>query len=87
MPIGRCDRHRQYDDEDDLAAAVAELDERYVEGMAAEEAFTIRRAGDFVRSMATLDGAATLALVHPEVSWTDHRMLGLGPWGSTVCAV
>jgi class 3 adenylate cyclase/ketosteroid isomerase-like protein len=68
-------------DEVDLAAALAELDEWYAEGEGSEHAYMIRRAGDFVRSMGALDGAATLALVHPDVRWTDHRPLGFGTAG------
>ena len=68
-------------DLDDRAAALQELEDRYCAGEGAADAYLIRRAGDFVRSMAAPDGAATLALVHPDVRFTDHRRLGLGDDG------
>ncbi len=74
---GRLRRIVNYD-EDDFAAAMAQLDAWYVEGLGAEEAFTIRRAGDYIRSVMPVDGAATLALLHPDVRLTDHQMLGFG---------
>jgi class 3 adenylate cyclase len=68
-------------DLDDRAAALQELEDRSCAGEGSDDAYLIRRAGDLVRSMASLDGAATLALVHPDVRFTDHRRLGLGDMG------
>lgn len=64
---------------DDLADAYQAMEDRYCATAGDTDAYVIRRAGDFVRSLASLDGAATLALCHPDVQWTDHRLLGLGP--------
>ncbi|MEX1009019.1 MAG: nuclear transport factor 2 family protein, partial [Acidimicrobiia bacterium] len=82
----------EYDEEDRMTAnvmfdldghgaALQGLDDRYCAGEGAADAYLIRRAGDFVRSLASPDGAATLALVHPDVRFTDHRRLGLGTLG------
>ncbi len=64
-----------------VAEALAELDERYAAGEGAEHAYLVRRAQDYVRSLAQLDGAATLALCDPAITFTDHRLLGVGTMG------
>lgn len=64
-----------------LAEALDELDERYATGEGAEHAYLVRRAQDYVRSLAQLDGEATLALCDPAITFTDHRLLGVGTMG------
>ena len=68
-------------DDDDLAGAMQELEDRFVAGEGAADAYAIRRCGDFVRSMEQVDGAATLGLCDPAVHFSDHRKLGFGAVG------
>ena len=68
-------------DEADFELALEDLDERFIAGEGSEDEYLIRRSGDFIRSMAQLDGAATLGLLDPEIEFVDHRPLGLGTTG------
>ena len=68
-------------DEDDFDLALDELEERFIVGEGAEHEYLIRRARDFTRSLASLDGAATLGFMSPNVEFVDHRRLGLGAMG------
>ena len=68
-------------DEDDLDAALDELEARFIAGEGTDHEYLIRRARDFTRSLAQLDGAATLALLDPATEIVDHRPLGLGTFG------
>lgn len=61
-------------DEDDLAAALNELDERYIAGEGAEHAYVIRRIRDHRRSESSAD--ALRALYAPDAIVRNNRRLG-----------
>jgi ketosteroid isomerase-like protein len=64
-------------DDDALAVALDDLDDRYAAGEGAEHAYTIRRSADLRRAMTAHDWAAIEALVGDDFSFHDHRPLGL----------
>ena len=64
-------------DDDDLDAALDELDERYLAGEGAEHEYPVRRLGDFRTAQAGLDWDAVEALVADDFRFVDHRPMGL----------
>ena len=74
---GRLVYEADYDD-DDLAAALDELDERYIAGEGADHEYLVRRLGDYRHAWAARDWAAYEVLVHPEFTFVDHRPIGQG---------
>ena len=67
-----------YFDEDDLAAAVAELDERYFAGEGAEHADLLRLFNANVAGVAARDYAGLAGLTSPEFEYVDHRLVSWG---------
>jgi class 3 adenylate cyclase/tetratricopeptide (TPR) repeat protein len=74
---GRLVYEADYDDED-LAAALDELDERYIAGEGAEHEYMIRRLDDHRHAFAARAWDAYEALLHPEFAFVDHRQIGQG---------
>ena len=64
-------------DEDQLDAALAELDERWIAGEGAEHEYMVRRLGDFRAAQSRRDWAAIEALVAEDFAFVDHRPIGL----------
>ena len=60
-------------DEDDLDAAVQELEDRTCAGATVREALAVRRLGDHVRAFARRDWDALSELYAPAHVFTDHR--------------
>jgi ketosteroid isomerase-like protein len=62
-------------DEDDLAAALDELEERFIAGDGAAHEYAIRRHGDVRRAATAADPAAAYRALHtPDCAVTDHRL-------------
>ena len=74
---GRFVRGVHFDD-DDLDAALDELDERHIAGEGADHEYLIRRIGDFRHARAARDWDGVEALFSPEYVGVDRRRLGLG---------
>ena len=64
--------------EDDLEAAMAELDRRYFLGEGAEHADVLRAVGHFAAASANDDFARLRALLPDDFVTVDHRPLGFG---------
>jgi class 3 adenylate cyclase len=65
-------------DEDDLAAAVAELDARYMAGEGAEHAELLTRANDDIAAAATADRDELRSRLSPQFTLVDHRAASWG---------
>ena len=70
-------------DEDDFDLALDDLEERFIAGDGAPHEYLIRRSRDFTRSLASLDGAATLALMSRTWSSSTIARSVWEQWGST----
>jgi ketosteroid isomerase-like protein len=66
-------------DEDDLDAAIAELDDRYIAGEGAECADVVRLGARYFRSLNALDWPALADTLADDFVLVDHRRLSLGP--------
>ena len=64
-------------DQEDLGAAVAELDERYVGGEGAEHTAILRAASALGRAHLSRDWEAYRAMMAPDIIVEDHRSLAL----------
>ena len=73
---GRIVREADFDD-DDLDAALAELDERYIAGEGCDHEYLIRRSGDFRTAQRAGDLDALEDLVAADFRFLDHRPMGL----------
>ena len=65
-------------DDDDLAAALDLLNDRYIAGEGAEHEYLIRRLGENRGAFEARDWDAYEALIHPEFAFVDHRPIGQG---------
>ncbi len=65
-------------DEGDLAAAVEELDARYVAGEGAEDAAVLAALAAWTRAVNDFDFDAMRSLVTDDFTWVDHLQLGWG---------